>query len=139
VTAAGNPETFRQAGQIGANMLTHLLGQTIEGLAEKLEIYRRAWREARHRGRGSVTLMLHSFVAEDEAFVRAQVHGPFKAYLRSSTDLLKQHASSFPAFRNAGREGIDGLFRCSSTPSPATTRRAVSSELRRAACRWWRG
>ncbi len=110
VTAAGNPETFRQAGQIGANMLTHLLGQSIEGLAEKLEIYRRAWREARHRGRGSVTLMLHTFVAEDEAFVRAQVHAPFKAYLRSSTDLLKQHASSFPAFRSAGREGIDGLF-----------------------------
>jgi acyl carrier protein len=55
--------------------------------------------------------MLHTFVAEDEAFVRAQVHGPFKAYLQSATDLLKQHASSFPAFRNASeRGGMDGLF-----------------------------
>jgi natural product biosynthesis luciferase-like monooxygenase protein len=110
VTAAGNPETFRQAGQIGANLLTHLLGQSIDGLAEKLEIYRRAWREARHPGRGKVTLMLHTFLGDDEASVRAQVHEPFKAYLRTSTDLLKQSASSFPAFRNAGREGIDGLF-----------------------------
>jgi natural product biosynthesis luciferase-like monooxygenase protein len=110
VTAAGNPETFRQAGQIGANMLTHLLGQGIEGLAEKLQIYRQAWREAGHPETGRVTLMLHTFVAEDEAFVRAQVHGPFKSYLRSASDLLKQHASSFPAFRNASREGMDGLF-----------------------------
>ena len=28
VTSAGNPETFRQAGEIGAFVLTHLLGQT---------------------------------------------------------------------------------------------------------------
>jgi natural product biosynthesis luciferase-like monooxygenase protein len=110
VTAAGNPETFRQAGQMGANMLTHLLGQSIEKLAEKIAIYRRAFEEAGHPGRGRVTLMLHTFVAKEEAFVRAQVHGPFKNYLRSSTDLLKQHASSFPAFRNADRESIDGLF-----------------------------
>src|SRR5438067_1695460 len=110
VTAAGNPETFRQAGQMGANMLTHLLGQSIEKLVEKLAIYRRAFEEAGHPSQGRVTLMLHTFVAKDEAFVRAQVHGPFKNYLRSSTDLLKQHASSFPAFRNAGRESIDGLF-----------------------------
>jgi sugar O-acyltransferase (sialic acid O-acetyltransferase NeuD family) len=111
VTAAGNPETFRLAGQIGANLLTHLLGQGIEGLAEKLQIYRLGWREAGHPTRGIVTLMLHTFVAEDEAFVRAQVHGPFKAYLRSATDLLKQHASSFPAFRNTSqRGGMDELF-----------------------------
>ncbi len=110
VTAAGNPETFRQAGQIGANLLTHLLGQSVDGLAEKLEIYRRARREAGHPDRGRVTLMLHTFVAEDEAFVRAQVHEPLKAYLRSATNLLKEHASSFPAFRNVGRQGIDTVF-----------------------------
>src|SRR5205807_226774 len=30
VTSGGTPETFRQAGQIGANLLTHLLGQDLE-------------------------------------------------------------------------------------------------------------
>jgi natural product biosynthesis luciferase-like monooxygenase protein len=110
VTAAGNPETFRQAGKIGANMLTHLLGQNIEDLAGKLDVYRKAWTEAGHAGRGRVTLMLHAFVSDEEEFVRAQVHGPLKNYLRSATNLLKEHASSFPAFRNAIREGIDGLF-----------------------------
>ncbi|MGC4118614.1 MAG: LLM class flavin-dependent oxidoreductase [Myxococcales bacterium] len=110
VTAAGNPETFRRAGELGANLLTHLLGQSVDELAGKLEVYRQAWREAGHPGRGQATLMLHTFVGESEAFVRAQVHGPLKSYLRSATNLLKQHASSFPAFRQAGREGLDGMF-----------------------------
>ncbi len=110
VTAAGNPETFRAAGRIGANMLTHLLGQTIEELAEKLTIYREARRQAVHSGEGHVTLMLHTFIAPDEAFVREQVHEPLKNYLRSATNLVKQHASSFPAFRNTTRQGIDNVF-----------------------------
>ena len=42
VTAAGSPETFRAAGELGANVLTHLLGQTIEELAEKIAVYRAA-------------------------------------------------------------------------------------------------
>ncbi|MEM7516404.1 MAG: MupA/Atu3671 family FMN-dependent luciferase-like monooxygenase, partial [Planctomycetota bacterium] len=46
ITAAGNPETFRQAGEIGASVLTHLLGQSPEELAKKLEIYRQARRDA---------------------------------------------------------------------------------------------
>ncbi len=112
VTAAGNPETFRSAGRIGANMLTHLLGQSVEELAGKLEIYRQAWADAGHPGSGRVSLMLHTFIAEDEAFVREQVYQPLKNYLRSATNLVKQHASSFPAFRNAQREGanIDNIF-----------------------------
>src|SRR6185503_3544340 len=35
LTAAGNPETFEAAGEIGAGLLTHLLGQSVEDLAEK--------------------------------------------------------------------------------------------------------
>src|SRR2546421_1289805 len=42
VTAAGSPDTFRLAGEIGANLLTHLLGQSIEQLAEKIAVYRRS-------------------------------------------------------------------------------------------------
>ena len=46
LTAAGNPETFQQAGEMGCNLLTHLLGQTLEEVAEKLKLYRAAWRRA---------------------------------------------------------------------------------------------
>ena len=37
VTAAGNPETFGWRARPGASVLTHLLGQTLEELAEKIE------------------------------------------------------------------------------------------------------
>lgn len=108
ITAAGNPDTFRKAGEMGANLLTHLLGQSVQELAEKLALYREAWRRGGHPGEGYVSLMLHTFIAEDDAFVRAQVHAPLKAYLGSATGLLKQYASSFPAFKRA-RDEPNGL------------------------------
>ncbi|MER6051817.1 amino acid adenylation domain-containing protein [Streptomyces sp. NPDC001793] len=89
ITAAGNPDTFRRAGAVGANLLTHLLGQSAEELAASVEIYRTAWREAGHPGEGHVTLMLHTFVADAEDHVRRTVREPFKNYLRESTELVR--------------------------------------------------
>ena len=88
VTAFGTVETFQMAGEIGANMLTHLLGQSVELVAEKIAIYRKAWRDHGHRGSGHVTLMLHTFVGDDFDRVREKVRVPFCNYLKSSLDLL---------------------------------------------------
>ncbi len=71
VTTAGNIDTYIQAGKAGANVLTHLLGQTVEEVAEKVVAYRKAWTEAGHPGRGIVTLMLHTLVGPDDAAVEA--------------------------------------------------------------------
>jgi natural product biosynthesis luciferase-like monooxygenase protein len=105
VTSAGNPETFIAAGKLGANVLTHLLGQTVEELDGKLAAYRKAWKDAGHPGEGYVTLMLHTFVGPDEAEVRAKVKQPLIDYLKTSLNLVKQYAWSFPAFKK--REGMD--------------------------------
>ncbi len=48
ITAAGSQETFRLAGELGANVLTHLLGQTVSELAVKLAVYREARAAAGH-------------------------------------------------------------------------------------------
>ena len=98
VTAAGNPETFEQAGTLGYRVLTHLLGQSLADVASKIAIYRTAWRAAGHPGQGHVTLMLHTFVGDDEETVRETVREPMKAYLASSVDLIRKAAWSFPAF-----------------------------------------
>jgi natural product biosynthesis luciferase-like monooxygenase protein len=105
VTSAGNPQTFIDAGRIGANVLTHLLGQSVEELATKIAAYRKAYKEAGHAGEGFVSLMLHSFVGADMAAVRATVKQPLIAYLKTSLHLVKQYAWSFPAFKR--REGMD--------------------------------
>ena len=58
VTSAGNPETYRMAGQAGANVLTHLLGQSVQEVADKIRIYREARAAAGHDpAAGIVTLI----------------------------------------------------------------------------------
>ncbi len=100
VTTAGNPETWKKAGQIGANVLTHLLGQSIEEVGEKIALYKDALREAGHDpARFEITLMLHSFVGRDRETVRAIAREPMKDYLRSAAGLIKQYAWAFPAFK----------------------------------------
>jgi natural product biosynthesis luciferase-like monooxygenase protein len=90
ITAAGTPETFERAGQAGANVLTHLLGQTIEQVALNIRRYRQARAEHGHDPeRGVVTMMLHTFVGRDEEQIRETVREPFTAYLRSSVGLIE--------------------------------------------------
>lgn len=100
VTTAGNPKTYEDAGRIGANVLTHLLGQTFEEVAGKIEVYRRARAEAGFDPKaGIVTLMLHTLIAEDRATARKLAHQPLKDYLGSSVALVKGFAWTFPAFK----------------------------------------
>ena len=100
VTIAGNPDTWREAGEIGANVLTHLLGQSIEELEGKIAIYHAALRKAGHDPADfTITLMLHTFVARDRDAARRIARGPMKDYLRSAAGLVRQYAWAFPAFK----------------------------------------
>jgi natural product biosynthesis luciferase-like monooxygenase protein len=89
VTAAGSPITFAYAGEIGANLLTHLLGQSIEELGEKIKVYRDALEKAGFaRDHGKVALMLHTFVSDDKD-IKNIVKEPLTNYLRESIHLVK--------------------------------------------------
>ncbi|MER7913537.1 MupA/Atu3671 family FMN-dependent luciferase-like monooxygenase [Streptomyces sp. NPDC096068] len=96
VTSAGGPATFEAAGRAGAGVLTHLLGQDFDQLAEKIALYRKALADRPgHDGRpGHVALMLHTFLGEDPAEVRETVREPFTAYLKSSFRLIARSAGS---------------------------------------------
>lgn len=109
LTAAGNIQTFRAAGQHGTNILTNMLGQSLDDLREKLAAYRAARRESGHEGGGHVTLMLHTFVGDDVDEVRELVRKPFTDYLKTSTDLVKKARWEFPAFRRPGATPEAGL------------------------------
>ncbi len=102
VTTAGNADTYRQAGELGGNVLTHLLGQTLDEVAEKIGVYRKARAAGGHNpATGRVTLMLHTFVGNDEDEVRDLVRQPMKNYLRSSLKLLSGVAGPLPAFKQS--------------------------------------
>lgn len=109
VTTAGNPETWREAGAHGANVLTHLLGQSIDEVAGKITLYRNALREAGHDPDAfTVTLMLHTYVAETRDEARRVAREPMKDYLRSAAALIKQYAWAFPAFKRP--QGVSNPF-----------------------------
>lgn len=100
VTTAGNPETYRDAARLGANVLTHLLGQSIAELKDKIRIYRETLVEVgRDPADYKVTLMLHTLLGADRDEVRERAREPMKDYLRSATALIKQYAWAFPAFK----------------------------------------
>ncbi|MFV0245149.1 MAG: MupA/Atu3671 family FMN-dependent luciferase-like monooxygenase [Qingshengfaniella sp.] len=109
VTTAGNPETWQQAGQVGANVLTHLLGQSLAEVGEKIGIYHAALRDSgRDPADHKVTLMLHTYVGHDRMAVREEARGPMIAYLRSAAALIKQYAWAFPAFKKP--VGVSNAF-----------------------------
>ena len=109
VTIAGNPDTWREAGEIGANVLTHLLGQSIEEVAGKIEIYHDALRRAGHDPADfTVTLMLHTYLAESREQARAEARGPMKEYMGAAAALIKQFAWVFPAFKRP--KGVSNAF-----------------------------
>jgi natural product biosynthesis luciferase-like monooxygenase protein len=110
LTAAGNPETFRQAGTAGAALLTHLLGQGVEELTGKVALYRQAWRAAGHPGDGHVALMVHTFVGDTAPQTRETVRGPFREYLRSSFGLVQALAPSLGIDGEPTAEDVEALL-----------------------------
>ncbi len=95
ITAAGNPQSFVRAGELGFNLLTHVLDQDEEQLSRKITLYRRA--RAAHGfdpAAGIVSVMLHTFVGEDAAEVREQAREPFCQYLKNNFGLLNGLARS---------------------------------------------
>jgi natural product biosynthesis luciferase-like monooxygenase protein len=89
VTSSGSPETFRAAGRARAGVLTHLVGQDLDELSQKIALYREEHvaRSGTAQDRGHVVLMLHAYLHEDEAVAKETVRAPMCGYLRSFAGL----------------------------------------------------
>jgi natural product biosynthesis luciferase-like monooxygenase protein/amino acid adenylation domain-containing protein len=95
ITIVNNPDTYRRAGEIGAGVLTNLMGQTIEDLQRHIKLYRNTLAEHGHDpAKGRVTVLLHTFLDEDSERARATAREPFIRYLRSSLGLFQNMVKS---------------------------------------------
>ncbi|WP_230686259.1 LLM class flavin-dependent oxidoreductase, partial [Burkholderia gladioli] len=111
LTAAGNPDTFVHAGRTGAHLLTHLLGQTMDELAERIALYRQALAEHGHDPRRQrVTLMVHAYLGEDLDTVMAEARLPFMNYMREHVGLLRPMVQSLVPSEFATPAEIDGFI-----------------------------
>lgn len=107
ITTAGNPETYQYAGSIGANILTHLLGQNLNDLRNNINIYRSSLMEnGFDAGKGMVTLMVHTYIGDNVDDVKSLVKSPFKTYLKNSIGLLKAVAESEDLNTNVDEDAI---------------------------------
>jgi natural product biosynthesis luciferase-like monooxygenase protein len=85
--ATKNDDSFIHAGKMGYNVFTMLYGLDLEGMREKVALYRTARQRGGHDvTTGTVSLMLHTMVHGDEEIVKEAVEGPFKNYIRSSME-----------------------------------------------------
>jgi natural product biosynthesis luciferase-like monooxygenase protein len=81
LTCNRRPEGFAQAGQLGANVLTALLSQSPDELVANIAIYRKALEDSGFAPDSRrVTLMLHTYVGEDDAEVKEKARGPLTEY-----------------------------------------------------------
>ena len=95
LTSSGTAETCVAAGLKGANLLTHLLGQTVSELSGKLSAYRSAFMpRSGMYDRPLATVMLHTYVGKSSNEVREEALAPLKKYLTGSVDLIAKFAES---------------------------------------------
>lgn len=103
LTTSGRVEGFEAAGRLGANVLTHLRGQELDDLPEKIARYRKARQEHGHAGPGHVTLMMHTYFHESRARALADIQGPLQSYLGSSLDLTQASTRRAAATRSTSK------------------------------------
>lgn len=90
ITTSSSLETWIRAGEIGANIFAALVSYSFEELARRISMYRQSLVEHGHDPQASkVTLMLHTFVGDDENAIKEKVRPHLTNYLCS-------HMQQFP-------------------------------------------
>ncbi|MEU5165952.1 non-ribosomal peptide synthetase/type I polyketide synthase [Streptomyces mutomycini] len=95
VAVVSNPDSYRRAAAEGLGVVTNLMTQTVEQLAENIALYRRT--RAEHGldpAAGRVVVLVHTYLGEDADRARAEAYRPFVSYLRSSLSLFGQVTNS---------------------------------------------
>jgi natural product biosynthesis luciferase-like monooxygenase protein len=86
-------ETFIEAGRLGANILTSLLGGSLEQLDPKIQAYKQSLSKHGHDpATKTISLMLHTFLGADIDQVKDDVRRPFCEYLKTHYGLLENLA-----------------------------------------------
>lgn len=86
-------ETFIEAGRLGTNVLTSLLGETLAEVAPKIQRYREALSKHGHNpATRTVSMMMHTFLGDDVERVKEEIRQPFCDYLKTHYDLLENLA-----------------------------------------------
>lgn len=88
LTAASNPETWLAAARSGCGVLTGLMEQSYSQLAERIVLYRsERERVGLNPDDGRVTLMVHTFIGEDDGHAKEMAKPALSDYLYNHMSL----------------------------------------------------
>ena len=107
-------ETFIEAGRLGANVLTSMLGETLEQVAPKIQRYRETLSKQGHDPKSrTVSIMLHTFLGTDVDQVKEDIRQPFCNYLKTHYGLLETLAKGMGLninFADFSDDDLDSLL-----------------------------
>ncbi len=110
VTAVRSPDTYRQAGALGAGILTNLMDQGLDELARNIALYRSALVEHGFApDAGKVTVLLHTYLDADPTVARERARTPFLQYLKSFVGLAENLIRSQGMAIDPSKLGADDL------------------------------
>jgi alkanesulfonate monooxygenase SsuD/methylene tetrahydromethanopterin reductase-like flavin-dependent oxidoreductase (luciferase family) len=84
IAALATPQSFSDAGKAGHAVMAIPLA--VKHMKELLDIYRKAWRDAGHKGKGRIMLAFHMFCDENHDKAWAIARDPMNRYLKSIVD-----------------------------------------------------
>ena len=91
----GNPVSYRRAARNNLGIITNLMSQTPEQLADNIELYRKERAAAGFDpDSGRVVLLLHTYLGRELAQARREAFAPLSRYLRSSLSMFGDVANS---------------------------------------------
>ncbi|WP_424888741.1 MupA/Atu3671 family FMN-dependent luciferase-like monooxygenase [Streptomyces sp. XH2] len=85
----GNPASFALAARHDLGIVTNLMTQSVEQLAENIALYRRTREEhGLDPAAGRVAVLLHTYLAARHDTARAEAYAPLSRYMRASLSLF---------------------------------------------------
>ncbi|MET0674232.1 MAG: LLM class flavin-dependent oxidoreductase [Bradyrhizobium sp.] len=89
LAAVGTPESFERAGRLGHGLMA------IPGVGhnptELIQIYRKAWKDAGHPGRGRIMMAVFMLCHEDQQQAERLAKGPIERHFASIYDAMSEH------------------------------------------------
>ncbi|MFD7665065.1 MupA/Atu3671 family FMN-dependent luciferase-like monooxygenase [Streptomyces sp. NPDC059788] len=111
----GNPASYEAAARHDVGVVTNLMTQSVEQLAENIALYRRT--RAEHGldpDAGRVAVLLHTYLAADHRTARTEAYEPLSRYMRASLSLFGNVANSLGHnvdLSALSEDDLDVLFR----------------------------
>ncbi|MET8449518.1 MupA/Atu3671 family FMN-dependent luciferase-like monooxygenase [Streptomyces sp. NPDC005209] len=111
----GNPASYELAARHDLGVVTNLMAQSVEQLAENVARYRRT--RAEHGldpDAGRVAVLLHTYLGPDHRTARAEAYEPLARYMRASLSLFGSVTNSLGYNVDLSRlseDDLDTLFR----------------------------